>query len=172
MPQSAFALLFVLSALPIGAASQAVQAPASQHAAPATFDVTADQALAAMRARAGDLHITGVAVVARLEGDPIQSWSSRMVVVGRYKDDPKPDKPDDRGTNLLAVAYAKAAQMADTRQDSGTQTRPPLTGEFPWNGGVIERGRSGYLIAAFSGGAGEQDVQVAHAGMAALKAAL
>ena len=159
--------LLVLPAWTLGSTSQVAPAPQSA----ASFDATAGEALAAMRARADELHMTGVAVVAALEGDPVQSWSSRMIVVGRYKDDPKADKPDDKGINLLAVAYAKAAQMADTHKDSGTQARPPLNAEFAWNGGVIEHGRTGYLIAAFSGGASEDDVKVARAGMLKLKAA-
>lgn len=162
--------LLVLPAWPLGGTAQVAPAPASQpQAAAPSFDTAATQALAAMRARADELHITGVAVVATFEGETIQSWSSKMVVVGRYKDDPK---ADDKGVNLLGVAYAKAAQMADTHKNSGTQTRKPLTGEFPWNGGVIERGRTGYLIAAFSGGASEDDLKVAQAGLAKLKAVL
>ena len=153
-------------------AAQNPQTPAAPAKSAPSFDAAATEALSAMRARAGELHITGVAVVATFEGETIQTWKSEMLVVGRYKDDPKADKADDKGVNLLAVAYAKAAQMADTHRNSGTQTRQPLTGEFPWNGGVIERGRSGYLIAAFSGGASEDDVKVAQAGMAKLKSTL
>ena len=107
-------------------------------------------------------------MVAYFEGETIQSWSSKMIVVGRYKDDPK---ANDKGSNLLGIVYAKAAEMADTHQDSGSGVRPPMTGEVGWKGGVIERGRSGYLIAAFSGGKSEDDVAVSRAGMAKLKAA-
>lgn len=148
--------------------ARAAQTTAAPDQPLATFDHAASEALTAMRARANELHITGVAVVATFEGETVQSWSSKMLVIGRYKDDPK---ADDKGVNLLAVVYAKAAQMADTHKNSGTQARQPLTGEFPWNGGVIERGRSGYLIAAFSGGASEDDVKVAQAGLAKLKSA-
>lgn len=163
----------LLSAWSAGVTAQAAPTTAAPTtAAPdqpsATFDHAASEALAAMRARADELHITGVAVVATFEGETIQSWSSKMLVIGRYKDDPK---TGDKGVNLLAVAYAKAAQMADTHMNSGTQTRQPLTAEFPWNGGIIERGRSGYLIAAFSGGASEEDLKVAQAGIAKLKLA-
>jgi hypothetical protein len=108
-------------------------------------------------------------VVAYFEGEAIQAWSSKMVVVGRYKDDPT---QNDKGANLLAIVYAKAAEMADTHKDSGSKARPPMTGEFGWTGGVIEQGRSGYLIAAFSGGKSEDDVEVSRAGLAKLKAKL
>ena len=88
-----------------------------------------------------------------------------MLVVGRMKDEPK---GTEKGNNLLAIAYAKAAEMADTLKDSGSQTRAPLTGEFGWQGGVIVPLVSGYLIAAFSGGKSEDDVLVSRAGVEAL----
>ncbi|MGC2831175.1 MAG: ThuA domain-containing protein [Candidatus Acidiferrum sp.] len=145
--------------------------PAFGHAPAAVnpFDRLADAALAAMRKRAEELGIGGVAVVAYFEGDKIRSWSSKMAVIGRIKDEPS---QTDKGANLLGIAYAKAAEMADTLKDSGSQVRPPMTGEFGWTGGVIVRGKSGYLIAAFSGGKSEDDVQVSRAGVAELKIGL
>jgi hypothetical protein len=133
------------------------------------FDRLADAALEAMRKRAGELGIGGVAVVAYFEGDNIQSWSSKMLVVGRMKDEPS---EIDKGANLLGIAYTKAAEMADTHQDSGSHVRPPMTGEYGWNGGVIVRGKKGYLIAAFSGGKSEDDVMVSRAGVAQLATGL
>ena len=133
-----------------------------------SFDVSADAALAAMKSKADELKIGGVAVVAYFEGETIQSWSSKMIVVGRYKDEPT---AKDRGSNLLGIVYAKAAEMADTHRDSGSQVRPPLTGEFGWNGGVIGKSKTGYFIAAFSGGKSEDDVQVSRAGLAKLQSA-
>jgi hypothetical protein len=133
------------------------------------FDRIADRALSAMRRRADELKIGGVAVVAYFENASIQSWSSKMIVVGRMKDNPT---QSSKGSNLLAIAYSKAAEMADTLKDSGSHVRPPLTGEFGWNGGVIVRSRRGYLIAAFSGGKGDDDVSVSSAGIAELKKSL
>jgi type 1 glutamine amidotransferase/uncharacterized protein GlcG (DUF336 family) len=133
------------------------------------FDGLADQALAAMKKRAEELGIGGVAVVAYFEGDKIHSWSSKMAVIGRMKDEPT---ATDKGANLLGIAYAKASEMADTLKDSGSQVRPPMTGEFGWTGGVIVRGKNGYLIAAFSGGKSEDDVQVSRAGVEQLKTGL
>src|ERR1017187_5581078 len=63
-----------------------------------------DKALLAMSKRARELNIKGVALVAFAPGDTVQSWSSKMVVVGNLKT-PATDK--DRGSNLLAIAYAK-----------------------------------------------------------------
>jgi hypothetical protein len=133
------------------------------------FDEAANAALVGMRQRAAELGISGVAVVAYFEGDSIQSWSSKMIVVGRMKDNPS---ATDKGSNLLAIAYSKAAEMADTLKDSGSQVRPPMTGEFGWAGGVILRGKTGYLIAAFSGGKSEDDVKVSRAGAEVLKSRL
>jgi uncharacterized protein len=145
--------------------------PAFANGAPVAnaFNALAVSALAAMRARAGELGIGGVAVVAYFDGDKIQSWSSKMLVVGRMRDDPS---QTEKGANLLGIAYAKAAEMADTLKDSGTSGRPPMTGEFGWNGGVIVRGKWGYLIAAFSGGKSEDDVKVSRAGLAQLQTGL
>lgn len=133
------------------------------------FDALANAALAAMQKRAAELNVTGVAVVSYAQGDTIQGWTSRMLVVGRMKDDPS---ATSKGNNLLGIAYAKASEMALTLQDSGTAKRPPMTGEFGWQGGVIARGKTGYIIVAFSGGKSEDDAQVSRAGLAVLQPAL
>jgi hypothetical protein len=133
------------------------------------FDALADATLAAMKKRAAELKITGVAVVSYAQGDSIQGWTSKMAVVGRMKDAPS---ATEKGNNLLAIAYAKAAEMADTLQNSGTAARPPITGEFGWQGGVIARVKTGYVIVAFSGGKSEDDVEVSRAGLEVLKPSL
>ena len=130
------------------------------------FDALANAALAAMKSRAAALNVAGVAVVAYAPGASIQSWISKMSVVGRMKD------PAGKGSNLLGIAYAKASEMADTLQNSGTSGRVPLIGEFGWQGGVIARGRSGYIIVAFSGGKSEDDVQISRSGLATLQSSL
>jgi len=133
------------------------------------FDALADHALAVMRQRAAELNISGVAIVSYAPGATIQGWTSRMAVVGRMKDEPS---ATSKGNNLIGIAYAKSAEMADTLQNSGTATRPPMTGEFGWQGGVIGKVKSGFLIIAFSGGKSEDDVQVSKAGLAFLQPAL
>jgi hypothetical protein len=148
-------------------AIRAVNVP--EQASAKSFDATADAALLAMKKHATELKIGGVAVVAYFEGDTIQAWSSKMVVVGRMKDAPS---TGNNGSNLLGIAYAKAAEMADTLQNSGSGTRPPMIGEFGWQGGVIARAKTGYVIAAFSGGKSEDDVEVSKAGLEVLKGAL
>jgi hypothetical protein len=133
------------------------------------FNEVADEALQAIKQRAEQLNIKGVAMVAASAGDCVQSWSSKMLVVGTLKKGPSRDEP---GMNLLAIVYSKAAEMADTLDASGRGVRPPLKGEYGWGGGVIAKGKTGYLFAAFSGGSSTDDVKAASAGLAVLKAAL
>jgi hypothetical protein len=133
------------------------------------FDALATAALEAMKQKAAELKVTGVAVVNYAAGDSVQEWMSRMAVVGKMKDLPT---DTSKGNNLLGIAYAKSAEMADTLENSGTAKRPSMTGEFGWQGGVIERVKSGYAIVSFSGGKSEDDVQVSNAGLEVLKKGL
>ena len=132
---------------------------------PDSFSAAATEALQAMTKRAGELHVKGVAVVACFEGDHATSWSSKMVVVGSMKNAPT---EKDRGANLLGIAYSKAAEMADSLKDSGTAGRPPMTGELGWQGGVIAKAKTGYVLAAFSGGPSEDDVRISRTGLQVL----
>ena len=132
---------------------------------PAGFEALSDKALKAMRSKADSLKIGGVAVIAFFEGNEPLSWASKMSVVGRYKD---PSSATDPGANLLAIAYAKASEMALTLRNSGDPGRPKLVGELGWQGGVVRPWKNGYVIAAFSGGKSEQDVEVSKAGVAAV----
>jgi hypothetical protein len=126
------------------------------------FHKVADKALQAMVQRAEELKIQGVAVIAYAEGDAIKAWISKMAVVGSLKKEPS---GNNKGSNLLGIVYAKAAEMADTLQNSGSGIRPPMTGELGWKGGLVTKGKTGYLIAAFSGGRSEEDLQVSQTGL-------
>ncbi len=126
------------------------------------FDALADKALNSMDARAKALGIHGVAVVAFAKGNHVGSWSSKMLVVGSMTNAPS---GSDKGSNLLGIAYAKAAEMASTLSNSGSGIRPPYTGEFGWQGGVMGNGKSGTLFVAFSGGRSEDDVQLSKVGL-------
>lgn len=128
------------------------------------FDALATAALEAMKQKAAELNIQGVAVVNYAPGESVAGWSSRMAVVGRMTD----PKASANGNNLLGIAYAKSAEMADTLKDSGTVKRPPMTGEFGWQGGVVDAVKAGHVIVAFSGGKSEDDVQVSKAGLAVM----
>ncbi len=138
------------------AASTPVEAGAKLDAK--TFVERADRAIETMRQRAAELKIQGVGVVAYFEGEQAATWTSKMTVVGKLKN---PASANDPGVNLLAIAYSKAAEMADTLKDSGSGTRPPLKGEYGWQGGLIAKVDSGYVLAAFSGASSEDDLKVA-----------
>jgi hypothetical protein len=169
----ALGVLFVVSFAALEARALPGDAsPARKAAKPVSakkFDGLADKALKAMKQRAAELKISGVAVVAYAQGDSIQGWNSKMAVVGRMIDAPS---ATGKGSNLLGIAYAKAAEMAETLQNSGTAKRPPMTGEFGWQGGVVARTRTGCVIVAFSGGKSEDDAEVSRTGLEILKAAL
>ena len=154
-----YAFLILLLALPGFAQSTAPPTPPEPGK---SFTEAADSALVAMTKRAEELKIHGAAVVAYIEGDTTKSWSSKMVVVGAMKDAPT---EKNRGSNLLAIAYSKAAEMAETLKNSGNAGRPPMTGETGWQGGLIKKCRTGYLISAFSGGPSESDLKVSQAGL-------
>ena len=129
----------------------------------AKFNKAAEIALTEMTQRAESRKMSGVAVVALISGEKTSAWTSRMQVVGSIV---------VNKSNVLGVAYTKAAEMADTLQNSGGGSRPPYKGEFGYKGGVIEKHSPGYLLAVFSGGKSEDDVAVAQAGLAQLGKAI
>jgi len=134
------------------------------------FYALADKALLAIKKRAEELNMKGIAVVAYCEGDTVKSWSSKMLVVENLTAGPTQKSP--AGENMLAIAYTKAAEMAVTEKDSGKHGRSLLKGENGWQGGVVARGKTGLLIAAFSGGPSEDDVKASQAGLAVLASVL
>ncbi len=133
------------------------------------FDALATAALERMKQKAAELKIGGVAVVNYAPGSAVAGWSSKMAVVDRMTD---PAAADGKGNNLLAIAYAKSAEMGRTLVNSGTATGATMTGEFGWQGGVVEQVKGGWVIVSFSGGKSEDDVQVSKAGLAVIKAGL
>ncbi len=129
----------------------------------AKFNRAAEVALREMTQQAEGRRMSGVAVVVLIPGEKTSAWTSRMQVVGSIV---------VNKSNVLGVAYTKAAEMADTLQNSGRGSRPPYKGEFGYKGGVIEKHSPGYLLAVFSGGKSEDDVAVAQAGLAQLSKAI
>jgi hypothetical protein len=162
MKTHVFAVGFLLG---VGMIASAGAASAPKPANAKKFDALATQALETMKQKAAELNIQGVAVVNYAPGDSVEGWTSKMAVVGRMID----LKASANGNNLLGIAYSKSAEMANTLQNSGTAKRPPMTGEFGWQGGVIEQVKNGHIIVAFSGGKSEEDVQVSKAGLEVMK---
>lgn len=122
----------------------------------ARFLEHADECLSIMADAANGMSIQGVAVVAYLSGEETGSWTSKMKVVGALSNEK---------ANYLAIAYSKAAEMAETHKNSSTALRKPLFGEFGYKGGMIQQVKSGYILTVFSGATGEQDAEVATLGL-------
>ena len=151
--------------LTLALSTATLQAASPKPPSPKKLDALESQTIEVMKAKAAALNIQGVAVVSYAAGAAIDSWTSKMAVVGHLTD----AKASANGNNLLGIAYAKSAEMASTLQDSGTAKRPPMTGEFGWQGGTILRVSSGHIIIAFSGGKSEDDLQVSKAGLEIMK---
>src|SRR5579862_20404 len=75
---------FLKGLLTIQAMALLVNAPQlpAQDKPARSFNEVADQALSAMKKRADELNIKGVALVSYAEGDTVKGWSSKMLVVG------------------------------------------------------------------------------------------
>lgn len=120
------------------------------------FFKRADQCLALIEQAAQKISIKGVAVVAYMPGEITETWISKMRVVGNLT---------SGKANLLGIANTKASEMADTHLDSGSKIREIYNGELGYQGGLIKKVKSGYILAVFSGGSGEQDLEVAKIGL-------
>ena len=145
-------LLFVLAIFCLSVIVQAKTKPSGEK----TFIDQADKSLALIEEAAQKLSINGVAIVAFIPGDDTRSWSSKMKVVG---------KMTTETANLLGIAYTKASEMADTHLNSGSGIRGILSGELGYKGGLIKKVNSGYILAVFSGGQSEQDLDVSKIGL-------
>lgn len=128
----------------------------TKQASEKTFIRQADKSLALIEQAAQKISIKGVAIIAFIPGDDTQSWISKMKVVGHLTNDK---------ANLLGIASTKAAEMADTHLDSGSKIREIYSGELGYKGGLIKKVKSGYILAVFSGGSSEQDLEVAKIGL-------
>ena len=142
------------------AAATLISASAQNSSGEKIFVEHADECLTAMEQAALKMEVKGVAVLAFIPGDTSLSWISKMKVVGAMTNE---------SANYLAVAYSKAGEMAETLKNSGSGVREPKLGEFGWQGGIIKKVEGGYILAAFSGASGEQDVEIATIGLNQLK---
>ncbi len=157
-------LLLILALIMVSGLCLSVQAQQKNHEVKAAsknsgekiFIKQADKSLALIEEAAYKISIKGVAVVAFIPGDVSESWISKMKVVGNLTTE---------SANLLGIAYTKASEMADTHKDSGSGVRKVLSGELGYHGGLIRKVNSGYILAVFSGGSGEQDLEVAKIGL-------
>jgi hypothetical protein len=129
------------------------------------FQSTAAKIISEMENHARILGVKGVIVVASMDNSGL-SWVSQMKAVDTIKVlDGSPEKSQYPGYNFIGVAYSKAAEMADTKLNSGSKVRPAYQGEFGYQGGVIKKVQTGYILTVFSGATSEQDLEIAKAGM-------
>jgi hypothetical protein len=129
-----------------------------------------DMAVLEIGKRAKELGITGVAV-ALIRGMESKIFTPTFLVVEKPWRDPDPSRgEDDSGTNYLAVAWSKIAQMLDTLSMSGpVRGRKPKLGEFDLPGGCVSFGNNDFiLLTSFSGGTLEQDIKAARPGLQVL----
>lgn len=120
------------------------------------FIKNADECIAIIEQAAMQMPIQGAVVVAYIPGEITKSWVSKMKIVGRYTNE---------NMNFLAVASSKIAEMATTLSTDKNSDRKLLKGEWGYQGKVLYKVKSGYLLAAFSGGSAKQDAQVAKLGL-------
>ena len=131
------------------------------------FQIKASKIIDAMEKQANKLQVKGVILVNHMDENG-HSWNSFMKAVDIIKK--VPDNPEGQsysGYNYIGIAYSKAAEMADTKFNSGSEIRAPYQGEFGYTGGAIKKIDSGYLLTVFSGATGEQDFEIAQAGISA-----
>lgn len=127
------------------------------------FDFKVEAVLDVMEKSARSINAKGVAVLAWLDDEKTCQWVGRMRVV----DAAVAENPNEKGYNLVAVAWSKAAEMMATKQNSGTTKRDYLYGELGYQGGAIKKVGNGYLVAAFSGATSEEDFKISEEGIKA-----
>ena len=129
------------------------------------FQIVAGTMITEMENHAKKLGVKGVIVVASMD-DTGFSWISQMKAVDAIKSiSANPAQNEYPGYNFIGIAYSKAAEMADTKLDSGSKLRSPFQGEFGYQGGLIKKVQSGFILTVFSGASSEQDLEIAKAGM-------
>jgi hypothetical protein len=134
------------------------------------FQIVAAKMISEMEKHARKLAVKGVIVVASMDTSGT-SWVSQMKAVTAMKTiSENPGQEAYPGYNFIGIAYSKAAEMADTKLDSGSKVRPAYQGEFGYQGGMIKKIESGFILTVFSGATGEQDFEIAKVGMNAYPA--
>ncbi len=129
------------------------------------FQSIAEQMIAEMEKLARKLEVSGVILVARMDKDGL-SWISQMKAVETMKVVPGNTEGHAwPGYNFIGIAYSKAAEMADTRLNSGSKIRPAYQGEFGYSGGLIHEAENCYILTVFSGATEELDLKIAQAGL-------
>ncbi|MBR2233097.1 MAG: hypothetical protein IJ891_12150 [Prevotella sp.] len=119
-------------------------------------------ALEAMKAKAMEMGIEGVAAASVLNSSNTVDWIGEMKVVGKYLD-------HEGCFNLVAVAWSKCAEVMATLADSGNHDHQVMTGELNYTGGAYDEHEGIKMAFAFSGATSEEDYVVAKHGIEKLK---
>jgi hypothetical protein len=129
------------------------------------FQAVAGKMITEMEIHARQLGVKGVIVVASMDIAGF-SWVSQMKAVNAITvESNHPKQGEYPGYNFIGIAYSKAAEMADTKLNSGSKVRSAFQGEFGFQGGAIRQIQSGFILTVFSGATGEQDFEIAKVGM-------
>lgn len=103
------------------------------------FQIVAAKMITEMENHARKLGVKGVILVASMD-DAGFSWMSQMKAVDTIKAiADNPGEHEYPGYNFIGIAYSKAAEMADTKLNSGGKLRPAYQGEFGYQGGMIRK---------------------------------
>lgn len=121
-------------------------------------------ALDAMEKHAKKIGAIGVGVFLYAKEEDSKNWYSEMRIIGAINTIAK----DGSGYNFIALAYSKAAESIETRQISGCNTRPLITGEFGYKGSAITQYENGFVITAFSGSTEDVDYEIAKSGLSCI----
>lgn len=118
------------------------------------------QALEAMKKKAEEMNMKGVAVASFLDAEDTIDWIGEMKVVGHPY-----SKGEDHGWNLVAIAWSKAGEVIATNANSGNPNIERMTGELGYVGGAYGEHKGCKLAFAFSGGTSEDDLLVSQYGI-------
>lgn len=113
--------------------------------------------------------VCGVGICLVLPNDQKNTpiFTPTFIVVGDKTREPDLKRgPDDTGTNYIATACSKLAEMLDTYKNSGTmEGRRPKKGELGYKGGIVREYNDLLIFVVFSGGTPEEDLNIARLGL-------
>lgn len=108
---------------------------------------------AALQIEAG---VAAIMVTNIHDGSTITDW---IPLNGRIEREPRPNDPNDTGTNYLGVVFSKIAEMMSTGKNSGELKRKSKKGELGYRGGITWQTENFVFYLAFSGGTEKQDLE-------------
>lgn len=120
------------------------------------------KALDAMKAKAVEMGIEGVATASFLDNGKEYDWVGEMAVVGTTCN-------LREGWDLVAIAWSKAGEVIVSHADSGDPNRKKIMGELGFTGGAYDEHKGCKLAFSFSGATSEEDLEVAKFGIAKMK---